>query len=206
MVGDPAWDEYLASRFAQVLDRADAVADELPDTRWAAALQDKDPALARQVIVWRAAHDVHVSDFRTCGPADGDDAVHQRRLEAFVKASVGSVLSQTDQWRPLVDRIAPGLADDPHWPVLARALTRAADAGFDVGTRLPELIAERPLPHTHAARSLDYRLANACPEAFGPTHVMRYEPPTRKLAPPTPLPDYAGALGGRPVNQGGPRR
>lgn len=120
-VGHPVWDEYLAGRFTQVLERADAVTGILPDTRWAEALQEKEPTLARQVTVWRAAHDVDVAEFRPCGPVDGDDAAHQRRLETLVKAEVGGLLGETDRWRPLIDRVAPGLNKDPHWPVLARA-------------------------------------------------------------------------------------
>jgi hypothetical protein len=203
-VGDATWDKYLASRFAQVLERADAVTGMLPETWWATALQEKDPALARQVSVWRAAHDVDPSDVRPGGTPEPDDLADQRRLTALVKSAVGGVFSQSDPWRTLVDRIAPGLADDPDWPALARALTRAADAGFDVRTRLPELIAKRPLPQTHAARSLDYRLIDACPAAFKPDRMPYREPATTRRAPATPRP--VDMLARRQVSRGGPRR
>ena len=84
-----------------------------------------------------------MSTARSSVPADRRNLTtlaDQRRLTARVQAAVGGVFGQTDRWRTLVDRIAPGLAEDPDWPALARALTRAADAGYDVGTRLPELI------------------------------------------------------------------
>ncbi|MGI8678510.1 MAG: MobF family relaxase [Jatrophihabitans sp.] len=205
-VGDPVWDEYLASRFTQVLERAGAVTAVLPDTRWAAALQEKEPALARQVIVWRAAHAVDASDFRPCGPANGDDAAHQRRLEAFVKADVGALLGETERWRPLIDRIAPGLADDPQWPLLARTFTGADAAGYDVEALLPEVIARRPLPEAHGGRSLYYRLCDAWPEAFEPIRPMQWEPPTTASPHPAPPPDYARAFGNPSISRGGPHR
>ncbi len=205
-VGDPVWDEYLAGRFTQVLERADAVACVLPDTRWAAALQQKAPTLARQVTVWRAAHDVHVSDFRPCGPADGDNTAHQRRLEALVKAKVGGLLGETDRWRTLIDRVAPGLADDPQWPLLAKTFTGAEAAGYNVEALLPEVIARRPLPEIHGGRSLYYRLGNEWPEAFEPIRPMQWEPPTTTPTHPAPPPDYARAFGNPSISRGGPHR
>ncbi len=206
MTGDPIWDEYLSLRFTQVLERADAVTASLPDTRWAAALQQREPTLAEQVTVWRAAHNVDFSDFRPCGALDHDDAVHQRQLEAQVKAAVGDLLGETDRWRPLIERVAPGLADDPHWPVLARAFTRAEAAGFEVETRLPELIAARPLPETYAGRSLDYRLANVCPEAFELTRHTPQDPAAVTTTHPAPPPNYPRALGNPSISRGGPHR
>jgi len=203
--GDPTWDEYLAGRFDQVLERTDATTDMLPDTRWAAALQDREPTLARQVILWRAAHDVAVSDFRPCGPFDRDDAA-QRQLEAHVKAAVGGLLGETDRWRPLIDRVAPGLADDPQWPLLAKTLTRADASGYDVAARLPELVARRPLPEVHAGRSLYYRLGDECPEAFEPILSTPYEPPATTSTHPASPPDYARAFGNPSISRGGPRR
>lgn len=170
--------------------------------------EGKQPALARQVALWRAAHDVDASDLRPCGPLDHDDSVYQRQLGARVQAAVGGLVGDTDRWRPLVDRIAPGLADDQHWPVLARAFSRASAAGYDVEAQLPALIAARPLPETHAARSLGYRLANACPEAFEPIRSTHYEPPARTPTHPARLhpPDYTRALGNPSISRGGPRR
>jgi hypothetical protein len=203
---EPTWDEYLAGRFTQVLERADATFDLLPDTRWAAALQEHEPALAQQVNLWRAVHDVDVSDFRPCGTAHRDDAAHQRQLEAEVNAAVGSLLGETDRWRPLIDRIAPGFADDPHWSLLAKTLTRADQAGYDVEGRLPAVIARRPLPEAHAGRSLYFRLGDECPEAFEPMRSTRYEPPVRTPTHPSPPADYTRAFGNPSVSRGGPRR
>lgn len=203
---DPTWDEYLAGRFAQVLERADATFDMLPDTRWAAALQENDPALAQQVNLWRAAHDVDISDFRPCGPVHHDDAAYQRHLEAHVEAAVGNRLGETDRWRLLIDRIALELADDPQWPLLAKALTRADQAGYDVEGRLPAVIARRPLPEVHAGRSLYFRLGDECPEAFERMRSTHYEPPAKRPTHPAPAPDYARAFGNPSNSRGGPRR
>ncbi|MGH8963384.1 MAG: hypothetical protein ACRDWT_19705, partial [Jatrophihabitantaceae bacterium] len=126
--------------------------------------------------------------------------------EALVQAEVGGLLGETDRWRPLIDRFALGLAEDPQWPVLARAFTRAAEAGFDVETRIPDLIAERPLPETYAGRSLDYRLANVCPEAFDLGRTRHAEPTATTPSHHAPQPYYARAFGNPPVNRGGPRR
>jgi hypothetical protein len=178
----------------------------LPDTRWATTLHEKQPALAQQVNLWRAAHDVDISDFRPCGAPDHDVAAHQRQVEARVHAAVGGLLGETDRWRPLIDRIAPGLADDPHWPALARAFTRAEEVGFDVEAHLPGLIAQRPLPERYAGRSLDYRLADACPEAFGPIRSRHSESPATPPTPPAPTPDYTRAFGDPSISRGGPRR
>lgn len=203
---DQTWDEYLAGRFAQVLERADATFDMLPDTRWAAALQENEPALARHVAVWRAAHDVDVSDFRPCGPVDHDDAAHRRDLQAHVNAAVGGLRGETDRWRLLIDRIAPGLADDPHWPLVAKTLTRADQAGYDVEGRLPGLIARRPLAKAHAGRSLYFRLGDECPEAFEPIRTTYDEPPATTPTHPAPAPGYARAFANPSISRGGPRR
>ena len=61
MTGDPIWDEYLSLRFTQVLERADAVTATLPDTQWAAALQQREPTLAEQVTVWRVPRTTSMS-------------------------------------------------------------------------------------------------------------------------------------------------
>ena len=203
---DPTWDEYLAGRFAQVLERADATFDMLPDTRWAAALQENEPALARHVAAWRAAHDVDVSDFRPCGSVHHDDAAHQRELQAHVNAVVGGLLGETDRWRLLIDRIAPTLADDPHWPLLAKTLTRAHQAGYDVESRLPAVIARRSLPEVHAGRSLYFGLGDECPEAFERMRSTHHVPPATTPTHPAPAPDYTRAFGNPSISRGGPSR
>ena len=76
----------------------------------------------------------------------------------------------TSRWAQLVERINPRLTADPSWPALARAIDRAAATGYDVETHLPTLANRRPLPNEHPARSLEYRLLDAHPDAFDATH------------------------------------
>ena len=77
----------------------------------------------------------------------------------------------TARWAQLADRISPRLTVDPSWPALARAIDRAAAAGVDVETQLPALAERRPLPSDHPARSLEYRLLDAHPDALDPAHT-----------------------------------
>ncbi|MGH8961684.1 MAG: ATP-dependent DNA helicase [Jatrophihabitantaceae bacterium] len=207
-VDDPAWATYLARRFDLVHELAAGVpvAESLPDTRWAAALQSKDAALAHELAAWRVTHRVDSADFRPCGPPALDDELHRQRLAARVDSVVGSLLNPADQWRPLLDRLAPAVADQPAWPMLAAALTRASDSGYDVPERLPALIGRRPLPDAGAAQSLYYRLGDDCPDAFAPIRsTYRYEAPTTPTRP-APPPDYARAFGNPSVSRGGPHR
>jgi DNA primase len=67
----------------------------------------------------------------------------------------------TIRWAPAIAQLGDGITDDPHWPILAGHLTRAADTGFNVDTRLLGLIADRPLDPRHRARDLDFRLIDA---------------------------------------------
>ena len=96
----------------------------------------------------------------------GDFAAHQsaRRLPAPVTPT------PTSRWAQLAERINPRLTIDPSWPALARAVDRAAATGYDVEKQLPILANRRPLPSNHPARSLEYRLLDAHPDAFDPTH------------------------------------
>lgn len=137
-VDDPSWPTYLCRRFDLVRELAAELpaAEALPHSRWAAALQARDAALAHRLALGRVTNGVDRADFRPCGPpGDGDACRH--RLDAQVDAALGSLISPDDQWRQLVDRLVPGIAAEPAWPMLAAALTRASDAGYDVPDRLP---------------------------------------------------------------------
>jgi DNA primase catalytic core len=71
----------------------------------------------------------------------------------------------TTAWAQLADSIAPGLTEQPEWPALAAAISRAHAAGYDIETHLPRLAAETPLPPQHPALELHYRLITEVPEA-----------------------------------------
>jgi hypothetical protein len=206
-VTDSSMETYLSRRFELVRELAAElpVAETLPDTRWAASLQIKDAALARQLAAWRATNGVDRSEFRPCGPSAEGDASRQR-LDAQVSAAVGSLVGQNERWRQLVDPLVPGIADDAGWPMLARALSRASDAGYDVPNRLPDLVGRRPLPSEHAARSLYWRFLDDCPDALEPERLAyRYTPPPAPSRPER-LPDYTRSQSRPSICRGGPRR
>lgn len=78
--------------------------------------------------------------------------------------------SPTD-WRGDCSAIDARLLDDPHWPALQAALSRAHHVGLDVPGALAQLTAQ-PLPDHHPARALHYRLVEVCDAALT-------EPPPR---------------------------
>ena len=82
------------------------------------------------------------------------------------------------RWAALADSVHAGLSSDPHWPALARTIEQAAAGGINVQTLLPDLLADNPLPDTHPARSLDFRLIDAAGDVTRPT-TRRPEPISR---------------------------
>lgn len=77
-------------------------------------------------------------------------------------------VTAAQRWADLADHIHPQLSSDPGWPSLADTLDHAAAHGYDVTGQLPTLAASNPLPNQHTARSLEYRLLIACPDALSP--------------------------------------
>ncbi|MDT5023886.1 MAG: hypothetical protein QOE61_312, partial [Micromonosporaceae bacterium] len=71
----------------------------------------------------------------------------------------------TQQWAPLVASIAAELITGPDWPMLAETIQRAHDAGYDIASELPALVAQQPLPEQRPARDVQYRLINEVPES-----------------------------------------
>jgi len=71
----------------------------------------------------------------------------------------------THQWAPLVASIAAELTTGTDWPMLAETIQRAHDAGYDIASELPALVAQQPLPEQRPARDVQYRLINAVPAA-----------------------------------------
>jgi hypothetical protein len=96
---------------------------------------------------------------------------HQSRAETDRAARLSTAREQRqnaaeDRWADACRAIDPRVVADPHWPALARSLDRIAAAGSDVDQLLREVTAKRALPAGSPARSLDYRLADAAPEAL----------------------------------------
>jgi hypothetical protein len=94
-----------------------------------------------------------------------------------------------DRWAPSARAVDPRVVADPHWPALARSLDRLDAAGHDVENLLREVTAQRALPAGSPARSLDYRLADAAPEATaGPGQPWTAAPtPASPSTPTTPV-------------------
>jgi len=75
----------------------------------------------------------------------------------------------TTRWAAVADQIDPRLTGDPHWPALTAAFDRAEAAGFDVSTRLPQLVtSDDPLPTDNPGRALHGRLIDQCDAAVLP--------------------------------------
>jgi len=103
-----------------------------------------------------------------------DDAVtlaheHQSRAEAARAAGEQPMKAAEDRWADDCRAVDPRVVADPHWPTLARSLDRLDAAGHDVRQLLREVTAQRALPATSPARSLDYRLADVAPDAAATT-------------------------------------
>jgi conjugative relaxase-like TrwC/TraI family protein len=76
---------------------------------------------------------------------------------------------RTEEWRTLTSSIDATLIDDPDYPRLAAAISRAHQAGYDVAVELPRLAARKPLPGDRPAAALLHRLMNATPTAAAPS-------------------------------------
>jgi conjugative relaxase-like TrwC/TraI family protein len=176
---DDDWADYLHQRSRLVTTAAARISvDALPNQPWATALLAADPVLARDVAVWRAATGTNPDHPDPCGPLECPAPGYRRALTDRVHAALDRHSDPAERWRALVSDIDPRLTVNPGWPWLARAITQAADTGYDVRTRLPHLIhGDRPLPAEHAARSLVYRLATDCPESVPPPRPIPYREP-----------------------------
>nr|MBA2417209.1 toprim domain-containing protein [Geodermatophilaceae bacterium] len=100
-----------------------------------------------------------------------------------------------ERWRDLAHSIDPRLPGDGGWPMLADALTRAHNGGYDVNGQLPHLAAQHQLPDRNPATELRYRLhadthtANPPPDiaaqwqaatSTGTRHPQPVPPPARE--------------------------
>ncbi len=135
-------------------------------------------------------------------------AIALRILRAAVNAESETRARDKDmpaadqEWVAIADRVDPRLTQGSDWPLLAMALARAAEAGYDVEAKLPGLAAASPLPERHPARELQWRLIGDCPAAVP-------ELPTRRPADsaPRPIPEPPPpALTARAADRPGPDR
>ncbi|MBN9619280.1 MAG: toprim domain-containing protein, partial [Actinobacteria bacterium] len=144
--------------------RACEIIAALPPDQWAPhttrLMQRTSSHIDTVVETLLDAHDQWLSD-----PSDYAARHSARKLPEAITPP------PTARWAQLAERINPRLTWDPSWPALARAIDRAAAAGVDVQTELPALAQRRPLPSDHPARSLEYRLLDAHPDALDPAHT-----------------------------------
>lgn len=178
---DPEFGDHLKTRAAQIRELATQVRDltttwtnAAPETvpLWAQPLIDH-PDLIKPVAVWRASHVIPDHDRRLTGPAvpAAFERRIQRDLDDHVTDRLGDLDTDTRRWTALADRLAvPGLTEDPYWPILAAALTRADAAGRDVDTAARAALDDHPpLPAEQPAAALRWRLAHTLDE-LPPAH------------------------------------
>jgi hypothetical protein len=161
---DGAIGDYLTQRHALVVEAAATITSaNLAPGQWSRQLKADAPELARELAVWRAATGASTDPSPT-GPADCPAPDYRHDLTARVAAVIGE--QPVDKWAPLLAAIEPRLLTSRSWVALAADLERAAAAGFDVAATLPALITDKPLPDSHIARAVSFRLAEACPAAL----------------------------------------
>ncbi|MCO7218290.1 MobF family relaxase [Klenkia sp. PcliD-1-E] len=166
---DPVWGSYLTRRANRVRDHAQAVADRATSwtptsaPMWARPLSG-DPALLRDLAVWRAATSTEPSDPRpTGGPSTtAADAAHQQHLDDRVRRCVGASTTDAVRWAAALRGAAPDVIDDPYWPVLLDKLTTARISDPN-GRSLLAALTVRPLPDEQPAAALWWRLVDHLP-------------------------------------------
>ena len=167
LAADAEWGTYLRDRADQVTAAAADVAARARNWTptsapgWALTIIDRDPALAADLAVWRAANDVPDTDRRPTGPPlpAAADARAQRALDQRVTRLLGDPRAATARWKPLADSIDERITADPYWPTLADRLTIAERAGIDITSLTHAVGGESPLPDEQPAAALWWRLS-----------------------------------------------
>ncbi|MBN9620840.1 MAG: toprim domain-containing protein, partial [Actinobacteria bacterium] len=167
LTADPEWGRYLEQRRGDVTALSREVSDRarawtpVSVPAWARPVIERDPGLAADLAVWRAANGVEDSDRRPTGaplPAAAA-AGAQRALDARVTRLLGDPGSVTARWAPLATSIDERITADAYWPTLAGRLTIADRAGIDIATLACAVGAEAPLPDEQPAAALWWRLS-----------------------------------------------
>ena len=185
---EPLADTVIAARIAPWADRLDTVEGSVYAARAAAQVVAALPAstwpeyLSGIVATTDVEHQTAIEELFDAHTvwSDNPHAAAKRHLAerlpdppstttgAATPPTPPAPVSASQRWAALADSLVPDLSADVGWPALAASLDRAERTGFDVGAQLPALIANRPLPEDHVARSLELRLANAHPESIAP--------------------------------------
>ena len=174
----PLADHVIAMRTAPFADRLDTVEGRIHALRRAAPVvaalppdhwSDRAATLSQQLDVSHGIALNEILDAHTAWSNDPNGQARAHAAERLAPLPPPTPIAPGDpttRWADLADRINPDLTKDQDWPTLAEHISRAADSGFHVDTRLPLLIADRPLDPAHRARDLDLRLIDACPDCL----------------------------------------
>lgn len=161
----PVWGPYLKHRMGAVQTAVTAVragtqaGEHARTPQWLPAVGGRgdDPALAADLAVWRAAHDVGPADHRPTGPPQ--TTARAARAQADLQRRVDRALGRPGpaRWTALAAAVDRRLTGDPYWPVVADRLQRLGDA-TETARLLARAARGRPLPDEHAAAALWWRL------------------------------------------------
>jgi DNA primase catalytic core len=180
-VAPPLAEQVTAARTVGYTHRLDSIEGRLAAMRIAADLLGARPPEQWRDGATRLAEQYHlapgtvINEVLDAGVAWGDDPrgrararLAERPPDSLPAPTARPPADPEERWAPLVASFAGDLTRDPHWPVLASHIDRAAATGYDVDHRLLVLTAIRPLDHRHPARDLDLRLAADHPDSLPP--------------------------------------
>ena len=210
------WGRYFARRHELLQRHSTAVraaaTSWTPETAPAWAVPTlSDVSLTRDLAVWRAARDIPDTDLRATGqPANDRAGSHvQRRLDRRVTAARDLQTTLEPAVTRLAETIHAGITADPQWPILARQIAAARQAGIDRG-ELRGIATGRPLPIEEPAAALAYRLIDAVGERPTSPHARPPKPaapcPYEPRPLPAPPPDHGRMAEQTPSVHPGPRR
>jgi DnaB-helicase binding domain of primase len=147
------------------LRRAAPVVAALPPDQWS----DRAATLSQRLDVSYSVALNEILDAHTAWSNDPNSQARgyaAERLAPLPPPTPAAPVDPATRWADLADRISPDLTNDRDWPTLAQHISRAADSGLHVDTRLPLLVADRPLDPAHPARDLDLRLIDDYPSCL----------------------------------------
>jgi conjugative relaxase-like TrwC/TraI family protein len=160
---DESWRTYLTARAEQIHDLSGELGAR------SRPVVESDPYLRRDLALWMATHTGNDAPVElTPREAAYRQHLHQRRLDA----TYGRVREPQARWRDLVTAVDPAAVDAAEWPVLATALSRAADVDLDIDRLLPGMLAHHD--YAHAARHLIdlSKQQPPRPPAWDPSHHL----------------------------------
>lgn len=121
----------------------------------------RQPQLAAEIAVFRAAHNVVAEDTTLLGPPQYAVRARtiQKLLENRAQAVVRTQSPHARRFEQLIDSIDPRIRADGYWPQLAAHLAQAATSRPDLPGLVRAAAIQRPLPDELPAAALWWRLA-----------------------------------------------